>query len=273
MNRKLISTTRESLSRRKFLAAAAASPVAFAVGRAAAQDPVPQVVEPPAMGTIGIAAGQKLRVSVFDHADIPGTPCGFRIDVFGLGGQLLGQHTGEVLPGTGTFADFDVATQIRKPGRVQVHVMVTTFGDEPVEATAEVFDVRSGSTMIPDAPCITPVPLSRADASVGLIREQIMRVSVFHHPDANQIPCDLIVEFISLDGTVLAVSQGSVLPGKGLALDWGDGFQGFPALAMGERLQIHAHVQAGHPDMVGITGEVFDAKSGATAFVFIPCSG
>ena len=242
--------------------------------RVAGQDPIP----PPhndtlAMGTIGLVAGQRMRVSVFNHSEIPGTPCNFRIDVYGLNGELLGTHTGEVLSGKGTFADFDVAANLRKPDRVQVHVMVTGYDTEPLQATAEVFDVRTGQTSIPSDPCITPSPESPRDpaSSVGMTRNEIMRISVFHHPSPNQIPCDLIVEFSSLEGATLFAAQGSVMPGKGAAFDWGSGHPGFPNLSLGERLQVRATVHREYHADVGITGEVFDAKTGETGFDFIPC--
>jgi len=273
MNRKLISTRTEGLSRRRFLVAAAAAPVAFVAARVAGQDPIPEEGGL-AMGTIGVAAGQKLRVSVFEHGEIPGSPCVFRIDIYGINGELLGTHTGEVFAGKGAFADFDVAANLRKPDRVQVHVMVTGDGTEPLLATAEIFDVRTGQTSIPDSPCVTPRSESPRDpaSSVGITRNHAVRLSFFHHPSANQIPCDLIGSLIALDGTVLTAFQGSIFPGKGFAFDWGEGSQGFPVLASGERLQVHAEVHVEHPDEVGMTGEVFDLKTGATLFDFIPCS-
>ena len=262
-----------SFSRRSFLAAAAAVPAAFVATRVVAQDPVP-AEEGLAMGTIGVAAGQRLRVSVFEHGEIPDSPCVFRIDIYGLNGQLLDTHTGEVFAGKGAFADFDVAANLRKPDRVQVHVMVTSFDTEPLLATAEIFYVKTGQTSIPRNPCVTPAPQSPRDpsSSVGITRNHAVRLSFFHHPSPNQIPCDLIGSLMALDGTVLTAFQGSMLPGKGFAFDWGEGSQGFPVLASGERLQVHAEVHIEHPDEVGMTGEVFDLKTGATLFDFIPCS-
>jgi hypothetical protein len=113
------------------------------------------------MATAGVAAGQALRVSLFHHVDPAGsvTPCLFKIEVLGLGGELLGFYEGQVFPGKGAYADFDVAKGLAKGQRVQVHINVTVPAGHPVGATAEVFDLKTGETRYPVNPCAEPAPL------------------------------------------------------------------------------------------------------------------
>lgn len=274
MNRKSNTQRTKNLARRKFLGLAALAPVALTVTRASAQDQANPPASMPHMGTVGVSAGQMLRVSVFNHgsAQTPGAPDLFKIEVFGLDGNLLADIQGACLPETGAFADFDVAAGLKKPERVQVHIHVTVLADHAFGATAEVFDARTGATRIPDGPCITPLPDPRmAHGSVGLIRGQLMRVSVFHEPGQGQIPCSLFVCFVDLDGKMLATHGGKVLPGQGFAVDWGDGFAGFPSLKVGERFQVHVDVHAEHPHEIGATIEVYDPKTGETQIPDAPC--
>jgi hypothetical protein len=52
------------------------------------------------MGTIGLTLAERLRVSLFRHDDpeIPSSPCGYRIRLIGVDGELLGFGKGEIAP-------------------------------------------------------------------------------------------------------------------------------------------------------------------------------
>lgn len=274
MNRKPKSQTTSEVSRRRFLGVAALAPVALAASSVRAQDPIPPPNPCPTqalMGTVGVASGQMFRVSVFNHTEDPQQ---FEIEVFGLDGTLLGGFQGGCLPHTGTFADFDVAAGLKGGERVQAHVNVTSFSQQPLGATAEVFDASTGATRIPTNPCITPVPDPQmSHGSLGMIRGQAARVSVFHHSEENipPTPCNFRIQIVGLDGKVLATHEGEVLPGQGAAFDWGDGSQSFPDLAKAERVQVHVSVYAEHPDELGATIEIYDPKTGETQIPDAPC--
>lgn len=264
-----------SLSRRHLLGLVSLSPAAW-VAPAFAQDPVnpppASCPAPPRMATIGVAAGQALRVSLFRHVDPGGLmgPVDFRIDVFGLGGQPLGSDAGLLAPGQGAFADFDVAKGLQKGQRVQVHVNVTVPSGYLVGATAEVFDLKTGETRMPRDPCLEPEPFAQVMGTVGLVRGQIVRVSLFHHLDLNQAihACSFKFALTGLDGKLLATDTGQILPGQGVAFDV-DLVAG-AGLKNSQRLQFHGDVSVEHPDLVGSLLEIVDVKTGETRYPVSP---
>ena len=269
-----------SLSRRRLLSFASLSPVALvARASAAGQDPVdppPQTCPAvPIMATAGVAAGQGLRVSLFHHPEvqIPDSPCAFKIEVVGLGGELLDMHEGEVFPGQGAFANFNIAKGLKPPQRVQAHVNVTVpEGHEAmIGATAEVVDLLTGETRIPASPCAEPAPFGLAMGTVGIVRTEVVRVSLFHHLDpAGAVnPCLYRLALTGIDGKVLASDTGQVLPGQGAAFDYD--LAKAAGLRLRERLQFHGDVWVEHPAEVGSLIEIVDRQSGGTGSSVTPC--
>lgn len=107
--------------------------------------------------------------------------------------------------------------------------------------------------------------------SVGIVNGQGARVSLFPHADPKFTGGPYRVDILGDDGKLLATQEGSLAPGAGAALDWGDGFPGFPNLRRGDRLQVHVDVHVGDPDIVGSTVEIFDRKTGETQWPIDPC--
>ena len=201
------------ISRRRLLSLTSLPPVALTARVVAAQDPINPPPEscpaPRLMATAGVAAGQGLRVCLFHHDDplYPSTPRAFKIKVLGLGGELLGVHDGEVFPGQGAFANFNVAKGLKPPQRIQVHVNVTVPAGHEVMigATAEVVDLETGATRIPVTPCFEPAPFALAMGMVGIVRSEVVRLSLFHHLDPAGLvnPCLFKIALTGIDGKLL----------------------------------------------------------------------
>lgn len=211
---------------------------------------------------------------MFHHPDPAGiiNPCLFKIEVLGLGGELLGFNQGSVFPGQGAFADFDVAGGLKKGERVQVHVNVTIPpGGHPVGATAEVFDLKTGGTLYPKSPCAEPEPFVLAMGTVGIVSGQIVRCSPFHHLDPGGIvtPCLFKIALYGIDGKVLGGNSGQIVSGRGVAFDYD--LPGQAGLRKDERLQFHGDVWVEHPAEVGSVLEIVDVKTGETRYPVSPC--
>jgi hypothetical protein len=273
-------TTREAFVK-TIVAAAVFSPLSLATaGDALGRE---ALVMPPTsrpfrrMGTIGLTLAERLRVSLFRHDDpeIPTDPCGYRIRLLGLDGELLGFGKGEIAPERGAFSDFEVAALVKAGERVQAHIEVEFETYVPVGVSAEVVDAKTNfTTAIPQDASITPAPSLVQMGTVGIGTGQFARVSVFHHAEAGAVgpPCDFAIRLLGLDGQLVAQNAGSLAPGKGSFFDYDPA----SALAKGERVQVHADVhmppnpQGGLP-MLGATLEIVDAKSGRTAIPSSPC--
>lgn len=103
--------------------------------------------------------------------------------------------------------------------------------------------------------------------TVGIVAGQVARLSLFHHADETINPCGFQLVLSGVDGKPLATYAGKVEPGKGAFADFVLGED----LETGERLQLHAHVELeGKDHPVGGTLEIFDAKTGVTAFGVVP---
>jgi len=101
---------------------------------------------------------------------------------------------------------------------------------------------------------------------VGITRDQIARVSLFHDADIAGSVCPGIVEVVAANGKVLACSKTELMPGTGAFFDY-DLTQD---LKKGERLQVPVRVRTRPDHPGGATLEVYDRKSGATLFVATP---
>lgn len=254
-------------SRRLFLAAPAAAVPLLSSSRAASAAPVSCAPRP--RGMFGVAAGQMLRVSVFNHH---ASSQSFDIAILDEHGVAIGKHQGVAAAGAGAFADFDVARGLEPGQRAQVHCEVTAH-DLPLGASAEVYALATGATLIPPDPCLTPAPDPlRRMGSIGMIRGQTARVSVFHHhPDAPPEAAAVRVQFVDLDGKLLAWLDDEVPYGAGAYWDWGDGQPGFPKLAVGQRVQIHVDVLTTWPELIGASLEIHDPATGLTLIPPDPC--
>jgi hypothetical protein len=239
--------------------------------RAAQQDsPCPL---PPGMGTVGVVAGQVVRVSFFHHLDqVPAPPCNVQAVLTGLDGQALGFAKGELVPGTGVFADFVLAENTRRGERVQFHAEVHVPADHPVGANLEIFEAKSGWTVFSIVPCWVPARPTTGMGTVGVAGGQRVRVSVFHHLTEVVTPCDFEAVLIGLDGKELARELGQVLPGQGSSLD----LDLAAGLRKGERVQFHAEVRMPvHEDGVlplSTSLEIYDVKTGTTLVPSPPCN-
>src|SRR5688572_16049145 len=116
----------------------------------------------------------------------------------------------------------------------------------------------------PASPAFPAVPPT---ATIGIVAGQIARVSLFHHLDQAVNPCGYGISLFSMAGDLLASAKGQILPGQGAFAD-------FPLAEnapKGERIQFHPHVQipSGHP--VGANVEIFDAQTGVSTLIIVPC--
>lgn len=266
---------RAGVSRRRLLQAVAASPLLTAWPaevRAAQQDnPCPL---PPGMGTVGVVAGQVVRVSFFHHLDqVPTTPCNVQAVLTGLDGQALGFAKAELLPGKGAFADFVLAENARRGERVQLHAEVHVPPDHPVGANLEIFDAKTGWTAFDITPNLVPARPTTGMGTVGVAGGQRVRVSVFHHlTEVPTTPCNFEAVLIGLDGEELARELGQVLPGQGSSLD----FDLAAGLRKAERVQFHAEVRMPvHEDgslPLSTSLEIYDVKTGTTLIPSTPCN-
>jgi hypothetical protein len=114
-------------------------------------------------------------------------------------------------------------------------------------------------------------PAARADEGptmgmVGITRDQMLRVSLFHDADAAGVICPSIVEIVAANGKILASSTAELAPGTGAFFDY-DLTQG---LKRRERLQLHVIVRTRPDHPGGATVEVYDRKTGATQAVALP---
>jgi hypothetical protein len=101
---------------------------------------------------------------------------------------------------------------------------------------------------------------------VGMTRDQIARVSVFHGAGDAGIVCPDIVEIVDAGGKVLATSQAELFPGTGTFFDY-DLAQG---LKRGQRLQFHVIVRTRPDHPGGASLEIYDRKTGVTRVVVTP---
>jgi hypothetical protein len=132
-------------------------------GKTAFEGPVP-CFTPPAdplmtLGSVGLVAGQAVRVSLFHELDpqLP-EPCFFQIHVLGLDGQPLAQPVqGTILPGRGLFFDYDLAADLLEAQRRQFHVDVMVEHPDQVGAQVEIYNVNTGKTQILPTPCFMPL--------------------------------------------------------------------------------------------------------------------
>lgn len=111
------------------------------------------------MGSVGIAAGQIARVSLFHHmGDL--IPCNYIIELTGLDGKSLASDTGQLTSGQGAFIDYDLAAALEKGQRLQFHadVMIPEDHFGMVGTTLELFDGKTGVSAIPNTPCGIPIP-------------------------------------------------------------------------------------------------------------------
>jgi hypothetical protein len=260
------------LSRRRLFALSALSPLVLAGGpaRLFAKDtvPKPQAAAPDRMATVGIAAGQLARLSVFHHLDQAISPCGFEAILLDVDGKTVASGQGTVSPGRGAFLDFDPAAGLRKGQRLQVHAMVDVPADhaEHVGATLEIFDGKTGKTAMTIGPCGVRAPLAGM-GTVGVVDGQAARVSLFHHDDGAVGPCGYQVDLLGLDGAVLGSNKGQLLPGQGAFHD----YDLAAGLKRGESVQFHAMVRVPIGHALGALVEVFDARTAVTECTVVPC--
>lgn len=266
------------ISRRRLLALSAATPFALASRTASAvgqiSPPCPPTPHEP-MSTVGMVLGQLARVSLFHHVDaqFPTGPCIFRVDCLGIDGKLLATQNGTVVPGQGAFLDFDLAGHLPRGERLQVHcnVFVPDGHENHIGATVEIFDAETGETAFPDTPCIIPTPVEHMTmGTIGVVNGQIARLSLFHHQDP-QIPtnpCVFRIDIYGIDGKLLGSNSGVLAPGEGTFADYDLAAN---TRRKDERVQFHAmvHVPPGHD--IGSLIEIFDAKTGKTAYPEGPC--
>jgi hypothetical protein len=268
------------LSRRRALKLSLLSPVAFTT-RVSAQDPVPppQKTNPvlDAMATIGIAAGQRVRISVYHLTEVGVVmPCDFQAVLIGADGNTLASIGGTVIPGQGAFVDFAHAGRLKRGERIQVHGAVVILGsfpnDDPahhaplVGATFEVFDEKTGETNCLAFPERT-LGAGRHMGTVGVARGQRARISLFHLTDTGVVmPCDYQIHLIGLDGKILGSNAGTLFPGQGAFFD----HDLASTRAKGERVQFHAQVR--RPPEHPVTGavEIFDEQTGITRALIEP---
>lgn len=251
------------MSRRRLLALSTLSPLAFSLS---AQEQPPDEKHPAeTMATVGIAAGQLARLSLFHH-DVQGIdPCAFEAVLVDVGGKKLAGATGKLMPGQGAYVDFDLAAELRKGERVQVHanVLVPEGHANHVGGTLEVFDVKTRVTAMSVRPCGVLAEMG----TVGVVAGQTARLSVFHHADQGLSPCGYRIDILGLDGKLLGSDGGKVLPGQGAFHD----YDLAAGLRHDERVQFHAMVRMPVGHSLGALVEIFDAKTGVTAFGVVPC--
>ena len=167
------------ISPRRLLSLASLSPKALTGHAVAAQDPVDPPPEscpaPRLMATVGVAAGQRLRVSLFHHPDPAGAvhPCLFRIALFGIDGKQLGTDTGQILSGRGAAFDYDLAgaAGLKAVERLQFHGDVWVEHPAEVGSVMEIIDVKTGETRSPVTPCGMPFPTTRQNQIIWSTRD------------------------------------------------------------------------------------------------------
>jgi len=101
---------------------------------------------------------------------------------------------------------------------------------------------------------------------VGMTRDQIARVSLFHDADVAGLVCPRIVEIVDVNGKVLASSKAELMPGTGAFFD----YDLAKALKKGERVQVHVTVRTRPDHPGGATLEIYDRKTGSTQFAVTP---
>jgi hypothetical protein len=78
----------------------------------------------------------------------------------GLDGKPLGSVQGPVWPGQGMFHDFDLRVSLGQREQVHGEVWIPPHegGVMPVSVALEIYDVKSGATVVSVTPCIRVFP-------------------------------------------------------------------------------------------------------------------
>lgn len=116
--------------------------------RASAQPAGPR--SPVHHGSVGIAHGQVLRFSLFNHAIDQGVIP--RVALVGLDGKVLMEREVQLGPGAGGYADFDPGPL--SPGeRLEVHADFHVPPKARVGGTLELVDPNGAPVLLPVTPC------------------------------------------------------------------------------------------------------------------------
>ncbi len=119
-------------------------------------------------------------------------------------------------------------------------------------------DARAGDPICPPNVCSLP-PMGL----FGIVRRQLLRVSVFNHSSPNVEPIG--IEVLDAGGKLLGSEQIDVQPGGGAFAD----FDPAADLPPRDRMLVHVAVTGDVP--VGATAEVYRRRSGVTEFPTTPC--
>ena len=125
----------------------------------------PQPDPPKVFGSMGLVAGQTIRLSAVNVLDpgttaLPPDPCRVTLLLIGPEGDVLARSTKVLEPGAATFVDLAVAPPVDANGaaldptaRAQVRAVVEVeslgrraLPPDPCRATLEVFDTATGRT-------------------------------------------------------------------------------------------------------------------------------
>lgn len=125
-------------------------------GAAGAVTPCDEPLPPTlAMGMVGVAPGQTLRVGLFHHDAIP---CDLLLRVLGTDGKALGEQKVKLAPSGGAFVDFPLGAGLAKGARLPIHVDVLHPPQHEVTASLELLDPKTGVASYLNDPCLMPLP-------------------------------------------------------------------------------------------------------------------
>ena len=153
-----------------------------------------------------------------------------------------------------------------------------------VGGTVEVISTKTGITQIPPQPCIFPDPLLGPPGqnagvfvipgTVGIVKNQLARLSIFNHVNTGQIPptpCNIVASIFKSSGELLAETKltDALGPNEGTSIDFNHpgGKQG-----LGNRVELYGQVRHTPGHMIGGTLETINAKIGKTLIPPIPCN-